>query len=55
VSASPPPGDIHRVTNSGATAGVSLHMYGTEIGRIGPILGELVRCPSGHQALSFIV
>lgn len=30
-----PPGDIHRVTNSGATAGVSLHVYSTDIGRIG--------------------
>ena len=30
-----PPGDIHRVTNSGATVGVSLHVYGTDLGRIG--------------------
>lgn len=35
VSGFAPPHDIHRVTNSGATVGVSLHVYGTDIGRIG--------------------
>ena len=35
VSGFTPPGDIHRVTNSGATVGLSLHVYGTDIGRIG--------------------
>lgn len=35
VSGFAPPGDIHRVTNSGATVGLSLHVYGTDIGRIG--------------------
>ncbi len=35
VSGFAPPGDIHRVTNSGTTVGVSLHVYGTDIGRIG--------------------
>jgi predicted metal-dependent enzyme (double-stranded beta helix superfamily) len=30
-----PPGDIHRVTNQGATVGISLHIYGTDLGRIG--------------------
>lgn len=30
-----PPGDIHRVTNSGAGLGISLHIYGTDINRIG--------------------
>ena len=35
VSGFAPPGDIHRVTNAGATLGVSLHVYGTDIARIG--------------------
>jgi predicted metal-dependent enzyme (double-stranded beta helix superfamily) len=35
VSGFAPPGDIHRVTNSGLTVGVSLHVYGTDLGRIG--------------------
>lgn len=35
VSAFAPPGDIHRVTNSGAVVGISLHIYGTDINRIG--------------------
>ena len=30
-----PPGDIHRVTNSGAGAAVSMHVYGTDISRVG--------------------
>ncbi len=35
VSGFAPPGDIHRVTNAGPTVGVSLHVYGTDLGRIG--------------------
>ncbi|WP_112248824.1 cysteine dioxygenase family protein [Kribbella monticola] len=35
VSGFAPPGDIHRVTNDGATVGISLHIYGTDLGRIG--------------------
>jgi predicted metal-dependent enzyme (double-stranded beta helix superfamily) len=30
-----PPGDIHRVTNSGAGVAVSMHVYGTDISRVG--------------------
>jgi predicted metal-dependent enzyme (double-stranded beta helix superfamily) len=30
-----PPGDIHRVRNIGATTAISLHVYGTDITRIG--------------------
>ena len=30
-----PPGDIHRVTNSGAGTAVSMHVYGTDISRVG--------------------
>lgn len=35
VSGFAPPGDIHRVTNSGTSVGVSLHVYGTDVARIG--------------------
>ncbi len=30
-----PPGDIHRVTNAGAGTAVSMHVYGTDISRVG--------------------
>jgi predicted metal-dependent enzyme (double-stranded beta helix superfamily) len=30
-----PPGDIHRVTNSGAGTAVSMHVYGTDLSRVG--------------------
>jgi predicted metal-dependent enzyme (double-stranded beta helix superfamily) len=30
-----PPGDIHRVTNCGAGTAVSMHVYGTDISRVG--------------------
>jgi 3-mercaptopropionate dioxygenase len=35
VSAFAPPGDIHRVRNSGTEAAMSIHVYGTDISRIG--------------------
>ncbi|WP_405060156.1 cysteine dioxygenase family protein [Kribbella sp. NBC_01505] len=35
VSGFAPPGDIHRVTNAGTSVGISLHIYGTDICRIG--------------------
>ena len=30
-----PPGDIHRVHNTGSTTAISLHIYGTDVDRIG--------------------
>lgn len=30
-----PPGDIHRVRNTGTTKAISLHVYGANIGRLG--------------------
>ena len=30
-----PPGDIHRVTNAGVGTAVSMHVYGTDISRVG--------------------
>lgn len=35
VSGFAPPGDIHRVRNIGAETAISLHVYGTDIARIG--------------------
>lgn len=35
VSGFSPPGDIHRVTNAGEAVGISLHVYGTDLNRIG--------------------
>jgi 3-mercaptopropionate dioxygenase len=35
VSGFAPPGDIHQVTNSGTGVAVSLHIYGTDITRVG--------------------
>lgn len=35
VSGFAPPGDIHRVRNSGDRTAISLHIYGTDLTRIG--------------------
>jgi 3-mercaptopropionate dioxygenase len=35
VTALAPPGDIHRVRNTGATTAISLHIYGTDVSRTG--------------------
>jgi predicted metal-dependent enzyme (double-stranded beta helix superfamily) len=35
VSGFAPPGDVHRVTNAGEGVGISIHVYGTDISRIG--------------------
>ncbi len=35
VSGFAPPGDIHRVTNIGDSVAVSMHVYGTDITRVG--------------------
>jgi 3-mercaptopropionate dioxygenase len=35
VSGFAPPGDIHRVHNSGDTTAISIHVYGTDVSRIG--------------------
>lgn len=39
VSAVAPPGDIHRVSNSGASTAISLHVYGADVG----VLGSSIR------------
>jgi predicted metal-dependent enzyme (double-stranded beta helix superfamily) len=35
VSGFAPPGDIHRIRNAGAETAISLHVYGTDISRVG--------------------
>ncbi len=35
VSGFAPPGDIHRVRNTGETTAISIHIYGTDITRVG--------------------
>jgi 3-mercaptopropionate dioxygenase len=45
VSGFAPPGDIHRVTNTGPTVAVSLHVYGTDIARIGTSVRRTYHLP----------
>ena len=40
-----PPGDIHRVRNSGQTVAVSMHVYGTDITRVGSSIRRLYDLP----------
>ncbi len=35
VSGFAPPGDIHRVRNTGDTVAISMHIYGADISRLG--------------------
>jgi predicted metal-dependent enzyme (double-stranded beta helix superfamily) len=46
-----PPGDIHRVHNTGADVAVSLHVYGTDLSRVGSSVRRFydlpVRIPEG--------
>jgi predicted metal-dependent enzyme (double-stranded beta helix superfamily) len=35
VSGFAPPGDIHRVRNTGAETAISIHVYGTDVSRVG--------------------
>ena len=45
VSGFAPPGDIHRVRNSGQTVAVSMHDYGTDITRVGSSIRRLYDLP----------
>lgn len=46
VSGTVPPGDIHRVTNTGDAVSVSLHVYGTDIRRIGTSVRRTYELPT---------
>jgi predicted metal-dependent enzyme (double-stranded beta helix superfamily) len=45
VSGFAPPGDIHQVTNIGDTVAVSMHIYGTDITRVGSSVRRLYDLP----------
>jgi predicted metal-dependent enzyme (double-stranded beta helix superfamily) len=45
VSGFAPPGDIHQVTNVGAEVAVSMHVYGTDISRVGSSVRRLYDLP----------
>lgn len=40
-----PPGDIHRVRNSGSQTAISLHIYGTDISRLGSSVRHVYDLP----------
>ena len=40
-----PPGDIHRVHNAGAETAISLHIYGTDISRLGSSVRRIYDLP----------
>lgn len=45
VSGFAPPGDIHQVTNTGDAAAVSMHVYGTDITRVGSSVRRVYDLP----------
>ena len=45
VSGFAPPGDIHKVTNSGDAIAVSMHVYGTDISRVGSSVRRVYELP----------
>jgi predicted metal-dependent enzyme (double-stranded beta helix superfamily) len=45
VSGIAPPGDIHRVSNSGDRPAISIHVYGADIGRLGSSIQRVYRDP----------
>jgi 3-mercaptopropionate dioxygenase len=40
-----PPGDIHQVRNDGTENAISLHIYGTDISRLGSSVRRVYRQP----------
>jgi predicted metal-dependent enzyme (double-stranded beta helix superfamily) len=49
VSGGAPPGDIHRVGNPGARTAISLHVYGTDVSRIGSSVRRVYDLPVRSQ------
>ncbi|MFI7441415.1 cysteine dioxygenase [Nonomuraea indica] len=45
VSGFAPPGDIHRVRNTSAEVGVSVHVYGTDVSRLGSSVRRVYDLP----------
>jgi predicted metal-dependent enzyme (double-stranded beta helix superfamily) len=40
-----PPGDIHRVRNTGNQTAISLHIYGTDVSRLGSSIRRVYHQP----------
>jgi predicted metal-dependent enzyme (double-stranded beta helix superfamily) len=45
VSGFAPPGDIHRVRNAGDRTAISIHIYGTDVSRIGSSVRRYYNLP----------
>jgi 3-mercaptopropionate dioxygenase len=45
VSGFAPPGDIHRVRNVGSQTAISIHVYGTDVSRVGSSVRRYYRVP----------
>ena len=45
VSGLAPPGDIHRVRNASLDTAISLHIYGTDVGRLGSSIRRVYDLP----------
>ena len=50
VSGFAPPGDIHRVRNSGDTVAISMHVYGADISRLGNSIRREYPSPSAPNS-----
>jgi 3-mercaptopropionate dioxygenase len=50
VSGLVPPGDIHRVRNAGADTAISLHVYGTDLSRLGSSIRRVYDNPVVAEA-----
>jgi predicted metal-dependent enzyme (double-stranded beta helix superfamily) len=50
VSAAAPPGDIHRVRNVGEETAISIHVYGTDVSRMGSSVRRVYDLPVGTTA-----
>jgi predicted metal-dependent enzyme (double-stranded beta helix superfamily) len=50
VSGFAPPGDIHRVRNTGDGVAISMHVYGADISRLGSSIRREYELPGGASA-----
>ena len=50
VSGFAPPGDIHRVRNAGAETAISIHVYGTDVSRVGSSVRRYYELPVRARA-----
>ncbi len=52
VSGFAPPGDIHRVRNAGDLTAISIHIYGTDVSRIGSSVRRYYDLPFSTEPAS---